>query len=249
MRPRWGLGFALLAVAAAVLLPVPSSGAGSALLLHDDDKTCKRSWTAYRCATEHYTEVDPWDSGNLTSWKKLLEGASWQTDANCQKVKGWALDAIGRADGSITGGNRMYIYWGVPKENGTSTGGSSGVGLNNGKEDMIVVNDTLDRQPGALKWRAFLHEAGHIGGLGHSGSFTAYDAEECAEISNEEEDPGAGGGTEDDPDDPGDNCTTMTIWVEDWVSCPDSPTCNPSCLLEACIRRTYVPVEITICGN
>ena len=109
-----------------------------------------------------------------------------------------------------------------------------------------MVNDTLSREG---KWKILQHEAAHHAGFGHSGSFTAYSAEGCATLPDDDDDGGAGG-TEDDPDDdPSDNCTTMTIWVEDWVSCPDWPTCNPSCLLEACIQRTYVPVEITICGN
>lgn len=192
----------------------------------------------------------------LTAWTKLIEGANWEPDDDCQAVKGYALNALGRAAGSITGGNRMYIYYGIPKKNGTTKGGSFAEGLNNGTEDVIVINDTLDTQPGARKWRAFLHEVGHSGGLDHdSTKFNAYDAMDCAKIGNEEDDDddddngGGGGGTWT----PGETCTTETVWEEHWVSCSEGnggdATCNPQCLpgLNVCTQKVYIPVEVVTC--
>lgn len=265
MRPRWGLGLALLAVAAAFLLPVPPSSA-RAVPLHDDDQTtCKRSWTAERCVDEHWKDWVQWSETNLTAWKRLLERATWKTDTNCQKVKGWALNVIALAEGSVSDGNRMYIYYGIPRADSTSRGGSSGVGLNNGTEDMIIINDTLDNVSGApLKWWAFLHEVGHIGGLSadHSESFNAYSAQDCAELKNEEDDDdddddggGGGGGTTWTP---GETCTTETEWVEEWVPCSGNGGGGggSSCIgnvcslpgLEACLELVRTPVEVVTCS-
>lgn len=176
MRPRHGFAFAVFAMTAAVLLPVPSPGQEA----YDTD------------------DREDWEPGQIRNWKKLLTTADWEMDDDCQKVKEYALDAIGRADGSITGGQRMYLYWGVPKEAGSTKGGSYGSGLNDSTESFIIINDTLDNNVGgAGKWEAFLHEAAHHAGYSadHSESWNAYDAQECAEIVLDEDENGGGGGS------------------------------------------------------
>lgn len=241
------------AVAVAVLLPVPSPAQD--IQFHEDvqDK-CKQSWTAEKCAKFLYTDVDPFDSDELAGWKTALEGANWKQDEDCQKVKGWALDAIARADGSLTGGQREYMYWGIPKENGTTKGGSHGRDLNNGTEHLFIINDTLYKVPGPRTWEAFLHEAGHHGKLkaDHSESFNAYSAQECAKLEEEEDDDDDGGG-DDDGWTGGGTCTTETVWEVEWHSCSSNEgdsSCNPQCLpgVTVCVEKRLVPKEMVTCS-
>lgn len=177
----------------------------------------------------------------LERWRKRFERGTWAQETNCQKVRTALFDLFDKAESAVNG-KTAEIYFALPKNNDPDWMGSYWRDLSDSTEHLVVVNDTLSRE---WKWKILQHEAAHHAGFSHSGSFNAYSAEGCATLPDDDDD-GGGGGPEDDPDDD-ETCITETVWEERWVSCPDSATCNPSCLLEACIQLVYVPVEVTVC--
>ena len=233
---------AWFALAVALLF---ASRPASAQQAHDENgQSCLISEGAEKCAVKHFKQRTKLTGKVLQDWKNDFTGAKWKADSNCQKVKAGLLEAFDMAENAVDG-EIMEIYFALRKDNDAYWTGSYWDSLNYNTENLIVVNDTLDD---AGKWVTFLHEGAHHAGYTHSGSFTAYDAEDCA--TEGEDDPGGGGSNENDPDPDDPTCTTTTEWVHGgWRYCGSNWSGGDLPDLTVCVEEIYIPVEVTICES
>ena len=119
-------------------------------------------------------------------------------------------DTVATAFDAITGG---LFYSG---NDSTQWASYFAVETVEGPDTVIVSAIILDRplyaEPHAFVLRVLLHEAAHHAGYGHTGHFTAQQAERCAVLGPplEEDDDDPGGGNTPRPQ----TCTETRVWVE-----------------------------------
>ena len=199
MNARASAGLLFAVGAAGLFLGAVHVRAPAAALLQ---MTCSSALSIRDCFDKYFNDVAEFDDDDRKNLFAALDAADWSKGlagtnaASCRKV----FNAVNAA---YYGGSDA-LYTGILDPAAVAV---DVIGAHHPKHAILFHSEMLIFSKDALE--TALHEAAHHVGIDHGDAFSSYDAENCAEIQNEEDD---------DPDPGGNTGTTETCTeTEEWV--------------------------------